>query len=308
MLKNYYSGSIKVDNIVIGSIEDHLTDILPTAYKVILSNLSVANNSTATLKVTASPYSDHAEVLTGAASGGGAITRVANSFIINSKNLYTVAAGDAAQSATGLTITTATAVPEIAVGAPVRLLFSGADPLQKALPDIMYISSISGDTVTIKLQGAAITSTAASGLQILSSRSLKKNLPATITSVTVTGDKATFFGSFPHISVMTGSTVAVKSNSPFVADSMKGKKESYRFVIKNVTEAAGTFTVEGVKGKLISMEVGTQGVGCEIDLESGFGNYNAREEAYFNSGFNRINLAGVGTDGDEIMIEQYIAG
>ena len=313
MLKNYHSGSIKVDTIYKGG--NKKIDILPTCYKVKLSAMGsvVANGF-----ISAECYKDNANlqvVRAGTALPNTVLTYEANTFFVNPANVYTVAADGVALSASTITITTATAVPASLIGAPIRILFNEAaataDPLETQLPSPLYINSISGTTVTISLDKVtawAATSTAAIGIEVLSPN-IKKNLPAIISSVTVSGDTATLKGTFPAVNKMEGSQIAIPSNSLCVSTAYKGKGETLTFVVQSYNIATGNVTVLNDDKKLKAMAAGSGIVNVEINKIDGFGNEDATETAIFNTGSQQISLSDSSIPANaEILVEQFIAG
>ena len=311
IMKNYYSGSIKVDSVTKSATMQDV-ELLPSCHKVIITNLASAGGATDIVKVEASPYSDFALVTKGGTSGATATTRIANTFLSNSNKVYAIDPTAVAVGANVITITTKTALPTTLVGAPVRIRFSAKDPLSLVIPSMMYISVISGTSVNIQLDKVSTwpaASVAASGIEVLSSSVLKKNLPAHVTAVTVTGDKAVLHGSFPSAKVLEGSTVAINSHDACVSPSYKGKEESLRFVVESSDASAGTITITSAKGKLITMAAGSQILSVSIDKETGFGFEHADEEAFYNKSAPVVSLADAGfAVGDELLVEQYIAG
>lgn len=311
IMKNYYSGSIKVDSVVKSATMQDV-ELLPSCHKVIITNLASAGGATDIVKVEASPYSDFAFVTKGGTSGATATTRVANTFLSNYNKVYNIDPTAVAVGANVITITTKTALPTSLIGAPVRIKFSAKDPLSLVIPSMMYISVISGTSVNIQLDKVSSwpsASVSASALEVLSSPVLKKNLPAYVTAVTVTGDKAVLHGSFPSSRMLEGSTIAINSHDACVSQSYKGKEESLRFVVESSDTSAGTITITSVKGKLVSMTAGSEILSVSIDKEVGFGFENAGEEAFYNKSAPIASFADAGfAIDDQLMIEQYIAG
>lgn len=311
MVRNLTGASVKVAIITKGSSDSQSVDILPTCKKIIITNLSNDGTSASSVvRVEASPLSDYAIVTKGGSTNATTTTRIANSFVVNPSNIYSIEKTGVAVGANAITITTKSTLASNLVGAPIRILYSDADPLSLELPDMMYISSISGTSVKInvdKVSTWAAASVNASGIEILSSKRLKKNVPAVISSVTVSGDTATIHGSFPSEEVMSEATVSIAPDSEFISPSYRGKGDSLRFVVKDFNESAGTFKVTGIKGKLSTMAAGTNVVACAIERATGFGMYFADSEAYYNSGMNMVSIAHAGiAQGDEVMIEQIV--
>lgn len=311
MIVKTYNSSIKTLN-KIKSASDTNIEVLPSCHKVILTNLTSAGGASDIVRVEACLESDFALVTKGGTSGATATTRIANTFVSNSNSVYAVGATGVAVGANVITVTTATPLPTTLIGAPVRLRYSGKDPLSLALPSMMYITLISGTSVSIqidKLSTWPSASVACNGIEILSSPRLKKNLPVSITGVTVTGDKAVFHGSFPSADVTKGATIQIPNHSACVSASVKGKDESLRFVIESSDVSAGTLTVLSAKGKLISMTAGSDIITASLDREGGFGIYFADEEGFYNKASPMVSIADAGfANGDEILIEQILAG
>lgn len=306
-----YNSDIKVDT-VIKSASVQSSTLIPSCHKVVLTNLTSAGGATDIVKVEASTISDFALVTKGGTSGATATTRIANTFLSKSDQVYSVGATGVAVGANAITITTATPLPTTLVGAPIRIRFSAKDPLATVLPSMMFISVVSGTSVNVQLDKISTwpaASVAASGLEILTSPKIKKNIPVSVTAVTVTGDKAVFHGSFPSVDITKGSTIAVNSNDPCVSKSIKGKEESIRFVVESSDVTAGTVTVSGAKDRLVSMAAGSSIIAVSLDREGGFGTYFADEEAYYNKTASVVSLSDAGFAlGDEILVEQYTAG